>query len=399
MWELIRANQRRSVVLLSLLGAILVGCGSAIAYGLDPAALPIGAIGALVIWAILLLTSFAGGESVLLSQANAREVDAASAPQLFNVVEEMKIASGLSQMPKVYVIDSPTPNAFAVGINEKRAAVAVTTGLLAKLRRDELQGVVAHEIAHIKHRDTMFMTLAGVTLGAIVLMADLYFRGMRFGGYRGRSSSKDSGQAAALLAIIAVVLAILAPLLARMLYFACSRQREYLADAGGAQFTRYPEALASALEKISGLQATKGETSRVLAPMYIVNPLQAYGGRSSVFSTHPPTETRVRILRGMAGQFSLASYDQAFHAAGGKGRLIPSAALAEGDSAAVAPRPATAVEPPPIPAWREAKETIHRLNAMRVVSCGCGLKLKLPPGFDKPRVECPRCGRNVVVAA
>ena len=273
MWEAISANKRRSALL--------------------------------IVWGAMLLVNMMGGESVLLSSANAREVAHDEAPQLYNVVEEMRIAASLPAMPRVFIIDTPVPNAFAVGLKPERACVAVTTGLLERLSRDELQGVVAHELGHISNRDTLFMTLAGVTLGAIVLLADAGLRMMFWsGGGRRRSSSssgKNGGAALAVMMIAALALAILAPLIARLLYFACSRQREYLADASAAQYTRYPAGLAGALRKIAAQQeAKKIPVNRVVAPMYVINPLAA-AGSFSVFGTHPPTEERIRRLMEMQG--------------------------------------------------------------------------------------------------
>ena len=215
----------------------------------------------------------------------------------------MRIAASLPAMPSVFIIDTPVPNAFAVGLNPERACVAVTVGLLERLNRDELQGVIAHELGHISNRDTLFMTLAGVTLGAIVLLADAGMRMMFWGGGRRRSSSSSGkgGGAAAILMIAALVLAILAPILARLLYFACSRQREYLADASAAQYTRYPAGLANALRKIALQQdPQKIPVNRVVAPMYAINPLAA-AGSASIFGTHPPTEERIRRLMEMQG--------------------------------------------------------------------------------------------------
>lgn len=304
MWEAIAANKRRSAALIAFMAALMASLGGALGMlmgGTAESAI-FGALVGLGIWGVMLLVNLMGGESVLLSSANAREITHAEAPQLYNVVEEMRISAALPAMPKVYIIDAPVPNAFAVGLKPERACVAVTTGLLERLNRDELQGVIAHELGHISNRDTLFMTLAGVTLGAIVLLADA---GMRLlfwgGGSRRRSSGKNGGAGMAILMIAALVLAILAPLIARALYFACSRQREYLADASSAQFTRLPSALASALQKISTQQeAKKIPVNRVVSPMYIINPLAA-AGSFSVFGTHPPTEERIRRLLEMQG--------------------------------------------------------------------------------------------------
>lgn len=306
MWEAIAANKRRSAWLIFWLALMLAVTGGAIGLlmgGAQESAF-FGAFVGLCIWGVLLLVNLAGGESVLLSSANAREVTHDEAPQLYNIVEEMRIAAALPAMPKVYIIDAPVPNAFAVGLKPERACVAVTTGLLERLNRDELQGVIAHELGHISNRDTLFMTLAGVTLGAIVLLADAGMRMMFYGGgsrRRSSSSGKGGGGAMAIMMIVALVLAILAPLIARLLYFACSRQREYLADASSAQFTRLPAALASALQKISTQQeAKKIPVNRVVSPMYIINPLAA-AGSANVFGTHPPTQERIRRLLEMQG--------------------------------------------------------------------------------------------------
>jgi len=304
MWEAIAANKQRSALLIVSLATLLALMGLAIGFllGGRPQSAYFGAFVGLCVWGVLLLVNLMGGESVLLSSASAREVGHAEAPQLYNVVEEMRIAASLPALPRVCIIDTPVPNAFAVGLKPERACVAVTTGLLERLERDELQGVIAHELGHISNRDTLFMTLAGVTLGAIVLLADFGMRMLFWGGGgRRRSSSGKGGGGAAILMIAARVLAILAPLVARLLYFACSRQREYLADASAAQFTRYPAGLANALRKIALQQDPKQiPVNRVVAPMYAINPLAA-AGSFSVFGTHPPTAERIRRLLEMQG--------------------------------------------------------------------------------------------------
>jgi heat shock protein HtpX len=308
MWEAIAANKRRSAWLIFILALLLAGMGGALGLllGGAPETAAYGVFIGLVVWGVMLLVNMMGGESVLLASANAREISHADAPQLYNIVEEMRIAAALPAMPKVYIIDTPVPNAFAVGLKPERACIAVTSGLLERLTRDELQGVVAHELGHISNRDTLFMTLAGVTLGAIVLLADFGIRMMFWGGGgRRRSSSSSSGKgggaAMAVMMVVAIVLAILAPLIARLLYFACSRQREYLADASAAQYTRLPAGLASALGKIAAQQDPKKiPVNRVVAPMYAVNPLAARGS-SSIFGTHPPTQERINRLLAMQG--------------------------------------------------------------------------------------------------
>lgn len=393
MWDLIQNNRRKSVVLIFLLAAVLLGLGYAIGYTLDPSAGIPGVAVAMALWVIMMLVSVTGGEAILLASAGAREVTHNVAPQLFNIVEEMKIAAGLPAMPRVYVIESDVPNAFAVGLNPKRAAVAVTTGLMARLNRDELQGVVAHEIGHIANRDTLFMTLAGVTVGAVIMLADLYLRGMRYGlGGRRRSSGRGSGQAALVMFVIALVLAILAPILAQLLYFACSRRREYLADASGAQFTRYPEGLASALEKLMAYPGGRLEVNRAVAPMFTVNPLAAAGSVSTIFSTHPPTQDRIRVLRAMAKDASLAAYEEAYRATHRNHAIVGARNLAGSVAAGIRPPGPPEPETGAAKRWIGVNDVMNRVSQFSAIICPCGLKMKLPPGFDQKTVVCPRCG-------
>lgn len=395
MFAVIRSNQRKSLVLILVMGGLLALMGYGLGMLVDPSFGVFGLGIAAVIWLLLLAVSFAGGESLLMAQAGGREIQKKDAPQLFNLVEEMQIASGMAVPPKVYLIDTPIPNAFAVGRNERRAALGFTTGLMARLNRDELQGVVAHEIAHIKNRDTLFMTLAGTTMGAIIMLADMFLRGLRFGaGSARRSSSRRDGGGAAIMLLIALVVAIVAPLLAQLLYFATSRRREYLADACAAQYTRYPEGLASALEKIAGGQKPEAEVSRVLAPMYIVSPLAAHARDSSLLSTHPPTADRIRVLRAMGGSASLRAYEDAYkrlHAGAG---VMGAMALAAPDHPA---REATAASAAPAAGWRAARGVLHEANDERAVECACGLSLRIPPDWQGAPLRCPRCGHEHLV--
>ncbi|HBA85233.1 MAG TPA: peptidase M28 [Verrucomicrobia bacterium] len=399
MWEIIQSNKRKSAILIVVLALVLMLMGYAIGFSLEPGGG--GSLGVLIamgIWLVMMLVNMAGGEKILLASAGAREVKHDDAPQLYNIVEEMKIAAGLPAMPKVYIIDSATPNAFAVGLKPERAAVAVTTGLLGRLNRDELQGVIAHELGHIGNRDTLFMTLAGVTMGAVILIADIYLRGMIYGGGRGRrSSNKSEGQAAAIMAIVALVMAILAPLMAQLLYFACSRRREYLADASSAQFTRYPQGLASALEKIASSQGAELKVSRAVAPMFIVNPLAAQGSSTSLFSTHPSTTERIRVLRGMTGGSSLAAYEEAFKAQhnshGVVGARNLAASVEQGIQKPEAAPPLLSAKP-----WREAKDIVHRMNETLIVPCACGIRFKIPADFNQSAFDCPKCGTHHDIA-
>jgi heat shock protein HtpX len=216
--------------------------------------------------------------------AGAKKISPSDHQRLYNVVEEMKIASGLEKMPDVYIIDDPSLNAFATGRDPNHAAVSITSGLLQKLNRDELQGVIGHEISHIKHRDVLLMSMCSVLLGTIVILSFYASRMMMFGAIFGggggggrRGSSKNSGGgggAAIIILVLAILLMILAPLFAQLIYFAISRKREYLADASSALYTRYPAGLASALEKLEQSTTPVKNATQATAPMYIVNPFR-----------------------------------------------------------------------------------------------------------------------------
>lgn len=329
MWEVIRKNERKSLVLLISMGVVLVLLGYILGIAFDPAAGSFGIVVALILYFILLIVAFSSGKSIMLRMSNAREVGPDDYQQLYNIVEEMRLAAGMPGMPKVYVIDDPAPNAFAAGMNPNKSVVAVTTGLLNMMNRDELQGVVAHEISHIVNRDIRYMTLATVMVGTVAILSHMYLRSMLFtgGGRRGGGAGKGKGNA--IMLIVAVVFAILAPIAIRLLYFAVSRKREYLADASAARITRYPEGLASALEKISGSVNDLKVADKSMAPMYIANPLKPKGQRMrNLSSTHPPLDTRINILRAMGQNHSYAGYQQAFQSVTkSKKGIIPGSAV------------------------------------------------------------------------
>jgi heat shock protein HtpX len=402
MWEAIHRNIIYSRVLVGLLGAILVVLGFTGGLLIDPdAGGPIGVIAALGLWLLLYLLALFQGDTVLLMSARARQVGKEDAPQLWNVVEEMKIASGLPAMPRVYVIDDDAPNAFAVGRKPESAAVAVTTGLLRELDRDELQGVIAHEIGHITNGDIRFMTMASVMLGTILIISDLILRSLWYGGGRSvrRRGSKVDPRVQIAILLIGILFAVLAPILAQVLYFASSRKREYLADASSARFTRYPAGLASALEKISARASSLGSMNRAIAPLLTVNPAQGLRA-ASIFSTHPPTERRIAVLRGMGGKAGLLDYEAAFKkVSGGGARILGLRTLTSAKSlAARSPSPeATAAAAAKSAALDRARDVcllLDRLGGLLAIACPCGLRIKLPQDLDRPSVACPRCGRE-----
>ena len=242
------------------------------------------------------------------------------------------------------------------------------------------------------------MTIAGVMVAAIVIIADGFLRGMFYAG-RGtrRSSGRGGGQAAALLLLLALLLAILAPILARILYLACSRRREYLADACAARFTRYPEGLASALEKISSQASRMADVNRATAPMYIVNPLKGSSSAHSLFSTHPPTSERVRILRSMGGAAGYAAYEAAYAKASGR-HLLGKETLSDADVAGVR-APSAEPEPDDLAKARDVVDILHRMDGLLFLACACGLKIKIPRGHKGDKVQCPACARVIGIPA
>ena len=403
MWEQIRANRVRSITLVIVLGAVLLLLGWFIGLAFANNAI-VGLVIALIVWGFMNLIAYFQGDSILLSVAGAKKIQPSDHPRLYNVVEEMKIASGLGKMPDIYIIDDPALNAFATGRDVNHASVAITSGLLQKLNRDELQGVIGHEISHIKNRDVLLMTMCGVLLGTIVILSYFASRVMIFGGIAGgnrRSSSRNSGGGgAAIIMILAIVLMILAPIFAQLIYFAISRKREYLADASSALYTRYPEGLASALEKLGQSSTPVKSANQATAPMYIVNPFRNKNMNISDWtSTHPPIQERIRILRAMAGGASYVNYDQAFRQvkntqSGVISDKTATAVGAVGLRAAVAEGP---VEAAPVDdkmsRTREVNDMMYRMNDYTTINCECGAKLKVPPSMQGTVIKCPRCGR------
>jgi heat shock protein HtpX len=279
--------------LIFLFVVFLVFLGWAFGKAYDAGRVGIGI--ALIVALFIALITFFYGDKMVLGVSHARPVDGKENPYLANVVEGLAIAAGIPT-PKAYIIDDSAPNAFATGRDPKNSAIVVTTGLLDKMNRLELEGVIAHEMSHIKNYDIRYSMLVVVLVGTIVLLSDWMGRSFFFGGRRNRKGGAGGG----IFILVALVLAILAPIVAQLIRFAISRQREYLADANGALLTRYPEGLASALEKISKDTEPLEVANKATAHLYIINPLLDHGGRiNNLFSTHPPVEERIKRLRSM----------------------------------------------------------------------------------------------------
>jgi len=305
-YDQIAANRRNSLLLALAVILLLAVLGFAIGYAISGSAA--GAVGAVVIAVIIgsvaALGSYFGGDKLVLTVSDAKEVDATSAPQLMNVVQELAIAANIP-MPKVYLIDDTAPNAFATGRDPKHASVAITSGLLQKLDREELQGVIGHELSHVRNFDIRFALIVGVLVGSIALLSDFFLRFTFWGGGR-RSSNDSKGGANALQAVmfvVAIVLAILAPIAARAVQLAVSRQREYLADASSVDLTRNPAGLERALAIIAEDKEVLEVANRATQHLYFTNPIKKFEERSSnLWSTHPPIVDRINRLRQLTGE-------------------------------------------------------------------------------------------------
>jgi heat shock protein HtpX len=245
---------------------------------------------------VMTLVGYFKGDAVALASAGAKAIEKKDHPDLYNLVENLAIASGVPT-PRIFIIPDPSPNAFATGRDPARASIAVSSGLLQILNRQELEGVLAHELSHIKNYDIRVMTLVVVLVGVILLLSDLLMRSFFFG--RGRD--RDHGQAGGILLLVGLVLAILSPLFAELIKLAVSRSREYLADASGALLTRYPEGLASALEKIAALDQPMRRANHATAHLFLANPFDPHVTKKfeHFFSTHPPIKERIAKLRQM----------------------------------------------------------------------------------------------------
>jgi len=296
LWDEIAANKRKSWALVAVFLLFAAFLGLLFGYVLaDYLGGFFGLSFAGIIAIIMALAAYYRSDSIVLSISHARPATKEEFPFLINAVEGLSIAAGIPA-PRAYVMDEEAPNAFAAGRDPQHSVVCVTTGLLRRMNRLELEGVLAHEISHIRNYDIRFATLAVVLVGVVCILSDLFLRFVFRGGVRERG--RKGGEAFAVLLLLAVLFAILSPIFANLLRLALSRQREYLADASGAQLTRYPEGLASALEKIAKEGGRVEAANDATAPLYISNPLRG-GLLSSLFSTHPPIEERIKRLRRM----------------------------------------------------------------------------------------------------
>lgn len=295
----IDANRRKTWLIMFLFSLFIVGVAYVFTIALGYRGL--GGLGFLgiffIISGLMNLASYYWSDKIVMAISGAKQISQKDNPTLFHTVENLCIGDGLPR-PKIYIMNEEAPNAFATGRDPQHAAIAVTTGLLEKLEKIELEGVIAHELSHVKNYDTRLMTIVVILVGLVALLADFFLRAQ----FLGRGDNEDRGRGAAIFMILALVAAILAPIVAQLIQLAISRKREFLADASGALLTRYPDGLASALEKIAADRVPLRMANTATAHLYIANPFkgkQATSWLTKLFMTHPPVEERVKALRAM----------------------------------------------------------------------------------------------------
>lgn len=297
MYKQIAANKRRTWILLIGFSIFLVGVFMVVGLALEVHPIAAAIVGSIAAAGYSLISFYASAELTLASQG-AKEIKKADALELFSMTENLAMTAGLP-MPKLYIIEDDSPNAFATGRDPKNAAIAVTTGLLKRLEKKELEGVLAHEMSHIKNYDIRIMTLVVVLIGFLILLSEILIRSTLYS----RSRSKDAQKVMLAALVIGLVLGILSPFIAQIIKLAISRSREYLADASGALLTRYPEGLASALEKIKASNVPLQKANHATAHLYISSPFTEKKARASLwqrlFLTHPPIDERISKLRSM----------------------------------------------------------------------------------------------------
>jgi len=408
MWEQVRYNRTRTAMLIAGMGVVLLllGIGLSIYIGgmylMGENTLELNFF--VICWIVASVVAYFQGDNIILALSQARKIGAHNLHRLYNIVEELKISSGLETMPSIYVIEDPALNAFAIGRDPNKAAVIVTTGLLTKLNRDELQGVIGHEIAHIKNRDVLLMALCVLLMGPL--------SSIKFPAKLSWWVPFVCFLIPSILTIITILsdwglwlififylcgLIYATPVITRLIYYDISRRREYLADACSALYTRYPEGLASALEKIAASTDQVLAASLITAPMYIVSPFRKKGmAASDVSETHPPISERIRILRAMA-HASYAEYDRAYREVRGTEKsVLPAYATALAGTAAI--RPALHDNLDHFQRARETSNALWNARNYGIINCACGTRMRLPPSFKLTEVKCPHCGRINQVA-
>ncbi|MDP8221132.1 MAG: M48 family metalloprotease [Candidatus Stygibacter frigidus] len=428
--ELIRKNQRKSIYLLitSFVILLIVGfvLGSLFYTYLAPrrgsdyesnriwfALIFAGFIGLVELVQVYLI--FNSKPRTLFKQLGLKEANQTQFSKLNNVIAEMSIAAGLARAPEAYVIASKAANAMAFGTRPETGAIAVTAGLLSICNRDELQGVVAHELAHLVNKDSMLLEVCRSTLGMVIVLRDVMLRSLYWGSmgrssYRtsNRSSGKGNSGFGLVLIIIGVIFAIMAPILIQIIYFSLSREREYLADAVSARLTRYPAGLASALTKIAYSTTTLEKIDKVSAAAFIDQPYGDVVVTSKGTRTHPPIWNRIKILRKMIGGAGYLDYRKAYEeVVNTTAGFMPESVASSTTKLPLRMAEALVGEQSMVTSEAEmaaltdnvrTEDVIRLTEDYGFIDCDCGLKIKVPADYDKYEIKCPRCGRRHILS-
>lgn len=385
MWELINKNKSKTFLFVFLMAL----CFGLMAYCLAET-LKIYNVPPIWVYIVVygyyfgtLIVASRDSKNVFLKLSNARFALRAYYPKLFNIVQEMSIASGLSTMPDIYIIDEDSPNAFACGKDHKTASIVVTKGLLARLNRDELQAVVAHEISHIVNRDILYLMYTSCLLGCMVFISDFVIKFLR------SCSNRRSFNGGAIYIIPFVLISLVLVALSKIFYFCLSKKREYLADACAVQYTRNPMALANALRKIDAEQSYFVNTNPLTSAMFIVSPL------NNKEKTHPPIEKRIQILLRLSS-CNIAAYNNSYQKVLGKKSSIVSKKIIDKPSySKVIPIVATTLAnqtvQDKIANHREAYDTMLKMENYIFIKCDCDTKLKVPKELKGQKIPCPHC--------
>lgn len=293
MYKEIESNKRNSIILMIIFIIILIGIGFGLDYFWGDGSYSLVWI-AIIISILMTSISYFKGDKIALTSTGAKKITKTENPYIYRLIENLCITAGLP-IPQIYIIEDPAINAFATGREPKKSSIALTRGAIDKLENEELEGVIAHELSHIKNYDIRFMTMVTILVGSIVLISDIFMRSQVFGNRR-----RENNKGGSLFLIIGIILAILSPIIMEIIKLAISRKREYLADASASLLTRYPDGLANALEKIKNENLKLKKSSKAIAPLFISSPFQTKSKKTSWFSTHPPIENRIAKLKGMA---------------------------------------------------------------------------------------------------
>ena len=416
MWKQISKNKRNSFFVFLAMSLLLFVVGGALglSYAQTFENMLFSAVLTMLIYWLMIF--FGKRKSMPISVgANLKKCTKMTNSKLYNVVEEMSVAAGIGgSIPEIYIMDTPIPNAFASGFSPKKSCICVTTGLLELCNRDELQGVIAHEISHIVNRDTTYLLYASIVVSMITTMARMFARSS------GRRSRSSSGGHPAIFLIILIVM-ILAPILAHMFYFLLSRNREYLADACAVQYTRYPAGLASALNKISGNIVSldselTGKSVFKDHPFFkasCIIPAVA-SSKDGWFSTHPSTFNRIKVLMSMTNGADFDSYNRAYSAVTHKSPIIPQADVSSCEKTPIrvgepmvglvalnggvlTPEIKKIEQEEKVERRRETEDMMWRYEGYSFIKCACETTLKCPPSFKGKEIECPHCKSKHVV--